>query len=146
MNNGRPKMEANNIVLDTHILIWSLLAPDNLSSDIQKLINEAQNSNNLYVAAITLWEVAMLIHKKRINVFERSADFLNTISHIDGLNIIPLNANIAAESVMLPGGFTSDPADCLIIASTREIAGNLITRDQKIINWAKQGYLKFTAG
>lgn len=138
-------MATDNIVLDTHILIWSLLTPEQLSDDVKDLITAAQNANTLYVAAITLWEIAMLIHKKRINVFERSSDFLNTIANTDGLNIIPLNASIAAESVMLPGNFASDPADCLIIASTREIAGNLITRDQKIINWANQGYLKITA-
>lgn len=38
---------------------------------------------------------------------------------------------------MLPGNFSSDPADRLIIASTREIAGSLITRDQKRIGWGE---------
>jgi len=134
------------IVLDTHILLWSLLTPENLDVSVKSQINTAQKSDNLYISAISLWEIAMLIHKNRISVFERSSEFLNTISNIDGLSIIPINASIAAESVMLPGGFNSDPADCLIIASTREIAGNLITRDQKIINWASQGYLKVSLG
>lgn len=134
------------VVLDTHILLWSLLAPDNLKDKIKAQITAAQHSDNLYLSSITLWEIAMLIQKKRISVFERTSDFLHYISSIDGLNIIEINAEIAAESVMLPGGFASDPADCIIIASTREIAGNLITRDQKIIDWANQGYLKVTSG
>ena len=137
-------MTSDHIVIDTHVLLWSLLTPDNLNTDVKDLISSAQNSNKLYIAAITLWEIAMLIQKKRISVFERSDDFLNSITNIDGLNVIPISASIANESVMLPGGFSGDPADCLIIASTREIAGNLITRDQKIIDWAHQGYLKIT--
>jgi len=137
---------SDKIVLDTHILLWSLLTPDDLDASVRNQIDTAQKSDNLYISAISLWEIAMLIHKNRISVFERSSEFLNTISNIDGLSIIPINASIAAESVMLPGGFTSDPADCLIVASTREIAGNLITRDQKIINWANQGYLKVSPG
>lgn len=139
-------MISENIVLDTHILLWSLLEQDKLKISVKEQIEQAQNASKLYIADITIWEIAMLIQKRRISVFERSADFLNSIANIDGLNIIAINANIAAESVMLPGGFASDPADCLIIASTREIAGTLITRDQKIIDWANQGYLKVTLG
>jgi PIN domain nuclease of toxin-antitoxin system len=134
------------IVLDTHILLWSLLAPDNLTAKIKDQITTAQSTDSLYISSVTLWEIAMLIQKKRVSVFERTSDFLNYISSIDGLSIIEISAGIAVESVMLPGGFISDPADCLIISSTREIAGSLITRDQKIIDWANQGYLKVVIG
>jgi PIN domain nuclease of toxin-antitoxin system len=139
-----PKM-SNKIVLDTHILIWSLIEPDRISSSIKEVITQAQNSDNLYIASITLWEIAMLVHKQRINVFKRTADFLNSITNLDGINLIDINAGIAAESVSLPGGFTGDPADCLIIASTRENAATMITKDQKILDWASQGYLKVIA-
>ena len=134
------------IILDTHILIWSLLAPENLAPAVKEKIFSAQSSDNLYISSITLWEIAMLVHKKRISVFERLPDFLNSIVNIDGLHAIEISADIAAESVMLPGEFKGDPADCLIISSTRKIAGTLITRDQKIINWAKEGYLKIISG
>ena len=130
------------ILLDTHILIWSLLEPEKLSSSVKDVITAAQNSDSLYIASITLWEIAMLIQKQRISVFKRTADFLSSITSIDGLHLIQMNADIAAESVALPGGFIGDPADCLIIASAREAAATLITKDQKILDWAKQGYLK----
>lgn len=130
------------ILLDTPILIWALIEPEKLSNELKQIIEEAQNSNNLYISAISLWEISMLIQKKQINVYERVADFLNSITNIEGLNIININANIAAESNSLPGGFYNDPADTIIIASTRDIAATLITKDQKIIEWAKEGYLK----
>jgi PIN domain nuclease of toxin-antitoxin system len=134
------------ILLDTHILIWSLLEPERLSSVVKDTITSAQNTDNLYITSITLWEIAMLIKKQRISVFQRTADFLNSITQIEGLSIVNINANISAESVALPGEFDGDPADCLIIASARESASTLITRDQKIISWAKQGYLKVIEG
>ena len=130
------------IVLDTHILIWSLIEPNKLSSSVKEIITAAQNSDNLYIATITLWEIAMLIQKQRISVFKRTSDFLNSITNLDGLSLIQVNANIAAESVALPGTFIGDPADCLIISSTREIGATLITKDQKILEWANLGYLK----
>lgn len=133
----------NKIVLDTHILIWILLEPAKLSKSVISIITEAQENNNIFISSITLWEIAMLIHKKRINIYERIGDFLGSIVKIDGLNIIELNDRIAAESVILPNGFYGDPADCIIISSTREIRGTLITRDQKIITWAKEAHIKF---
>ena len=87
------------ILLDTHILIWSLLEPEKLSSSVKDVITAAQNSDSLYVASITLWEIAMLIQKQRISVFKRTADFLSSITSIDGLHLIQMNADIAAESV-----------------------------------------------
>lgn len=134
------------IVLDTHILIWSLIAPDNLKEQTKTIIDEALSANNLFISSISLWEIAMLVHKKRINVYERLEDFLSSITNIKGLNTIEISPTIAAESVMLPGGFYTDPADCIIIASTREIAATLITRDQKILDWAEMGYLRVELG
>ena len=57
-----------------------------------------------------------------------------------------ININIANDSTSLPDGFVSDPADCIIIASTREVAGTLITCDRKILDWANKGYLKTIRG
>lgn len=133
---------SNKIVLDTHILIWSILNPENLSKIVSDQIVSAQSNNELYISAITLWEIAMLMQKKRINLYEPIRDFLEAISNINGLNIIPITPISASESVSLPGGFLSDPADCMIIAAAREIAGTLVSRDKKIIKWALQGYLK----
>jgi len=133
----------NKIVLDTHILLWSLLTPDELSNATKKIITQAQKSHNLFISSISLWEISMLIERKRINVYESKAKFLNSITDIEGFSVIEINANIAAESTSLPGGFHGDPADCIIISSSREIAGTLITRDNKIIKWGQQGFLKF---
>ena len=132
----------NNMLLDTHVLIWSLLEPEKLSTQIKDAISAAQEADSLYIASITLWEIAMLIQKQRISVFKRTSNFLKSITAIDGLNVIHINADIVAESASLPGGFIGDPADCMIIASSREIAATLVTCDLKILNWAEQGHIK----
>ena len=51
-------------------------------------------------------------------------------------NISPL---IAVESSNLPGDFHGDPADRLIVATARSLNAHLITRDAKILYYAKQG-------
>lgn len=138
-------LKMNNIILDTHILLWLLLDPAKLSESTTSLITEAQNNNKLFISSITLWEISMLIHKKRIHVFEPVVSFLSSVANIDGLCITQINSSIAADSGSLVD-FHGDPADRLIVATTRELAGSLITRDQKILAWAEHGFIRSVEG
>lgn len=133
------------IVLDTNILMKTLLKPDILNIEVKNIITQAQNSDQLYISSISLLEIAKLIQLKKLHVYARLADFLNSIVDIKGLNVIQLNPNIIAESILLPKEFTDDQVSSIIIASTREIAATLITKEQKIIDLANQGYLKLIA-
>jgi len=136
----------NNLLLDTHILIWSLTKSDELTAEVKEAIKLAKADKSLYLSSISLWEIAMLAQKQRISVYRRIADFLQTIEKIRGLNILQITANIAAESVTLPGDIHGDPADRIIIASCREISATLITRDQQILDWANLGHMKTLRG
>ena len=132
----------NPIILDTHILLWSLLQPEELNEDLKEQISLAQINNQLFICSISLWEIAMLKLKKRINIYEPIKDFLNSISNINGLKIKDISPEIAAESISLMDDFDGDPADRIIVATTRCYGANLITRDQKILNWANLGHIK----
>jgi PIN domain nuclease of toxin-antitoxin system len=56
------------ILLDTHILIWLLIAPENLSPRAKKAILAARKSGPLALSAISLWEIAWLAVNKRIDI------------------------------------------------------------------------------
>ena len=134
----------NAVVLDTHVLLWSLLEPEELSPSIKRQITLAQNAGKLFVCSISLWEIAMLSLKKRINIYESVQDFLKEITKIKGLNIVEISPEIAAESVALMDNFYGDPADRIIVASAKIKGATLLTRDKKILDWAKLGHIKFT--
>ena len=142
MKNGVQKM-SNAIVLDTHILLWSLLEPEELSKTTKQKITLAQNAGQLFICSISLWEIAMLNLKKRINIYEPVQDFLRSIAEIKGLNIVEISPEIAAESILLMDNFHGDPADRIIAASAKIKGATLLTRDKKILNWAKSGHIKF---
>lgn len=131
------------LVLDTHVLLWSLLEPDEISKAIKQKISLAQNDNKLVICSISLWEIAMLNHKKRINVYEPIKNFLNSIADIDGLIVKDIDSEIAAESTLLMDDFHGDPADRIIVATTKILGATLLTRDQKILSWAKKGHIKY---
>lgn len=132
----------NPIVLDTHVLLWALLEPEKLSNNIRDQISAAQENSELFLSSISLWEIAMLKFKKRINVYEPIHDFLVSISNIEGMLIKDITPEIAAESVSLMDDFHGDPSDRIIVATAKCYGATLITADGKILNWASLGHIK----
>ena len=132
----------NGLVLDPHVLLWSLLQPEELSEQIKHKINLAQENSQLFLSSISLWEIAMLNFKKRINIYEPIKDFLNSITNINGLSIKDISPEVAAESISLMDDFHGAPADRIIVATVKCLGATLLTRDQKILNWAKLGHIK----
>ena len=51
-----------------------------------------------------------------------------------GVSLIPLSSVIAAASTQLPGEFHRDPADQIIVATSRCLDATLATVDEKIRN------------
>jgi PIN domain nuclease of toxin-antitoxin system len=62
-----------------------------------------------------------------------------------GPAIDPLSPQIAIESYALPDAFHRDPADRLIVATARVANAALMTRDQRILDYAARGHLAAVA-
>jgi len=59
-----------------------------------------------------------------------------------GFSLLPLDKDIMLDSSNLPGDFNSDPADCMLIASSRKTGATLVTRDQLILDYGKKNHVK----
>ena len=51
------KIDDNPILLDTHVILWSLLQPEELDKSIKQAIEEAQEQSQLFLSSISLWEI-----------------------------------------------------------------------------------------
>lgn len=51
------------------------------------------------------------------------------------IELIPIDPDIAAESSMLPGSFHNDPADQVITATARVRDIELVTADQRLLDY-----------
>jgi PIN domain nuclease of toxin-antitoxin system len=130
------------IILDTHVLLWSVLTPDKISDDIKQRIVTAQSDGELLISSISLWEIAMLQLTKRINIYEPIKDFLESIVGMSGLSIVEMSPEIIAESVLLMDDFHGDSADRMIVATAKCSGASLLTRDETILTWAQLGHIK----
>lgn len=146
MNNDSRKNEtaiitSEKLILDTHILLWYCDGV-NLSEEQIQRIESFRMKNQLYISAITIWEIAMLYNKGKVIFSIPLNEWVNKILSVEGLNVIELSNSILIESCSLPNFKHKDPADRMIIASTRADNAYLFTFDQKIIDYGNKGYLK----
>ena len=125
------------IVLDTHALVWWVSDDDQLSSKAVKAIKKELDDEvgEIIVSSISTWEIALLVEKKRLKLTMDVDEWIQTISMIDKVKFIPVDNQIAIQSVRLPGEFHPDPADRLITALARHLSAALITSDRKIRNY-----------
>lgn len=90
------------VIVDTHIAIWSVLSPEKLSPKAVTAFAEADKYATLFLADISLWEIAMLIHKKRFDPTINTRSFLNHLLSAYNFSLARLNTEIADISVRLP--------------------------------------------
>jgi len=60
-----------------------------------------------------------------------------------GLALAPITPEIALESSRLPGPFHGDPVDRIIVATARRMGAQLMTRDQKLIQYGRKGHSRY---
>ncbi len=130
------------LVLDTHTWVWFIQGSEKLKAPTIKMIESAIKTRTLYVAAISQWELAMLIKKSRIILNEPALSWMQNAMQSLNLKILPLTADIAIESTELPGEFHGDPADRMIVASARIHQLTILTRDAKILEYAKEKHVR----
>lgn len=121
------------IVLDTHALLWWANGePAQLSAAAQSAIDAEMDGGQILVSSMSAWELAMLVERGRVALSMDVASWLDTLSRIDAVQMVPVDSEIAVKSVQLPGDFHTDPADRIIVATARKFAAPLVSADEKI--------------
>ncbi len=133
------------LLLDTHVWIWLMGGSPELNSAQQEIINQATRESVVGIAAISVWETAMLVQKGRIQLEKPLLAWVQEALALPGIELKSLTPEIAVESSQLPDGFHGDPADRLIVATARIHQLTLLTSDRKILDYAKRGYLSVMA-
>ena len=119
------------ILLDTHIWIWWVDNPQNLTKKQISTIKKNEKSG-LLLSRISVWEVAKLVEKDRLQFTVPVEDWIELATRYPGVQLVNLTNEIVVNSTQLPGTFHKDPADQLIVATSRVENVCLLTADEKI--------------
>ncbi|MBW2370618.1 MAG: type II toxin-antitoxin system VapC family toxin [Deltaproteobacteria bacterium] len=122
------------ILLDTHVWWWSLSEPENLSDAARNTIKETKTDQRA-IASISIWEFAMMVTRKKIELKITPAEWLSYALGKTGIRVMALDPDVAIEACSLPGNFHKDPADRIIVATARVNNMALVTKDKKIIEY-----------
>jgi PIN domain nuclease of toxin-antitoxin system len=120
-------------VLDTHAWIWWVDHDLQLGRAALEALDALSIEDRPRLCDISLWEVATLLERGRLSFKIPFTDWLNAAAHPRTVRLLPITAAIAAEIASLPTTFHRDPADRVIVATSRVMQTPLLTRDRRII-------------
>jgi PIN domain nuclease of toxin-antitoxin system len=116
-----------NLLLDTHIWIWSKLDPNRLGKRAAEELSTRRNE--LWLSPVSVWEALTLMQKGRIRVqdpfawVERAAEQMREA---------PLTHEIVRMGLAMPLPH-ADPADRFLAATAKVLKLTLVTADQKLL-------------
>jgi PIN domain nuclease of toxin-antitoxin system len=112
-----------------------------LSLARRQAINAAAAEGSLRLSIISIWEIALLASRNWITLSKPIGAWIDDSLVEPGPALEPLTREIAVASCFLPGGFRSDPADQIIVATARVTGATLLTRDRRILEYAAAGHV-----
>lgn len=118
------------ILLDTCVIIWDALNSSKLSADAKNAIE--RNEQELIICDISIWEISMLVKKKRLVVVDSASGFINLLLQSRNYLVQEITPEIAELSVNFGSEINNDPADRLIAATS--VLGNapIVTADKNL--------------
>jgi PIN domain nuclease of toxin-antitoxin system len=119
-------------LLDTHAWIWWLRRDRALGARTLDLLDRLPLGDRPSVADISLWEIAMLVERRRLEFDRPLAEWLETAAHPRTVRVLPISAMVAADTATLPRALR-DPADRIIVATSRVLRLPLLTFDRAIL-------------
>lgn len=121
------------ILLDTHVLFWLDQDMPRFGGSCRRALDEALANDGLAVSAISFWEIAMLVEKRRL-ALDVPLDSWRQNLLAAGLREFPLDGSIGIRAATLED-LHRDPADRMIAATTLVHQCALATADERLLRW-----------
>lgn len=120
------------LLMDTCTIIWDALEAQKLSDKAISAIEKADEHNALIISDISIWEISMLINKKRLEIDSTATIFLNLFLQSRNISVQSISPEIAELSVNFDSSINNDPADRIIAATSIINNAQLVTSDKNL--------------
>jgi PIN domain nuclease of toxin-antitoxin system len=121
------------ILIDTHVAIWIATETGSIGRQSKSLIESAAREERLLISAISFWEVALLVSKRRLSIGKTPSQLREQLLD-GGVTELPVTGPIALLAVDLKE-LHGDPADRLIAATAVIQGATLMTADADLLRW-----------
>jgi PIN domain nuclease of toxin-antitoxin system len=116
-------------LLDTHALLWAILAPKSLGKQATEQIQDP--SATLFVSAASAFEISTKVRKGKLpEAVELEARFSEAMDEA-GYTMLPIDTSIALRAARLSADHR-DPFDRLIAAHSIELDIPVISADRQL--------------
>ena len=125
------------MLLYTHVLVRYLTGDRKLGRKAVAVIDKALPDDEVFVSAISFWEIATLVERGRLQL-DMTASAFRAVVLRHGIQEEPVRGDIgiaAAELARLHG----DPADRLLVATAVLQGLTLLTADATLLGWKVRG-------
>ncbi len=130
-------------LVDTHLWLWYQMGNTHrLKLNHVPWLEQMQEERRLFLSAISIWEIANLVAKNKLQLGQDISGWVAEAFAEDGFQLLGLSPDILIESTRLPGKLHGDPGDRMLIATARHHGLTLLTYDDLILKYAKEGHLK----
>jgi PIN domain nuclease of toxin-antitoxin system len=123
------------VILDTHAWVFYATGARLSKRGLQR-IEKARRAHRLQIAAVTLWEVALLAQERKIRFAQPPGAWFRDALARTEVTVAGLDAQIAIEAARL-APLLRDPADCQIAGTALGAGAPLGTRDARMLESAQ---------
>ena len=119
------------LLLDTHVWVWAVEAPEKLGRKTKALLQKSNNDR--LVSAISVLEIARLCADESIIFSISPKTWIEASARELQLRHVSVEYPIAIEAYALPNPFHRDPVDRILVATARLHQATLLTADERIL-------------
>lgn len=123
------------LLLDTHVLVWALVSPDRLPSQVRSMIEDRRN--DVCFSVVSLLEIASKRSSKSRSAPPISSEVAFRAAHDAGLREIRVTAEhaVAVQTIALAH---PDLSDRLLLAQAQVERLHLLTHDEALAQFDQQ--------
>ena len=133
---------ASPLLLDTCATLWQMNGEKMTSASRSAIRATCAARLGIHVSPFTAWEIGTLVAKDRLFLTVAPETWFENLLALPGVRLAALTPAILLTSTRLPGLPPSDPADRILAATARAEGFRLVTRDHKLLAYARQGHLQ----
>ncbi len=115
-------------LLDTHVYIWLVMAPEKISDGLHSLLE--QTASSIYVSAAVPWEIAIKQQVGKIEVPDNIMNYVD-VAGLDFLDITPKHALTVSRLPMIH----RDPFDRIMLAQAIAEDCTFVTVDAQCLSY-----------